>query len=118
VSTPSTLSNELTFITTQHAAHVPKITLSNASGAGKTLSTLMITNNLVNTPLLPKTPSQQRGGFLFSIFCCHIFGERTLLFDLSGYFTVRRCRPSPHFSPTTIAPRPVMTHSNEQRLCV
>jgi hypothetical protein len=52
-STPNPLSNELTFTTAARAARVPKIALSGASGAGKTLSALMMAGGLVDAPLLP-----------------------------------------------------------------
>jgi hypothetical protein len=59
-NTPNPLSNELTFITAQRAARVPKIALSGASGAGKTLSALMLAGGLVDAPLLPDAPATGR----------------------------------------------------------
>ena len=60
MSTPPTLSNELTFTTAARAARVPKIALSGASGAGKTLSALMLAGGLVDAPLLPEAPATGR----------------------------------------------------------
>ena len=57
MSTPNSLSNELTFTTAARAARVPKIALSGASGAGKTLSALMLAGGLVDAPMLPEAPA-------------------------------------------------------------